>query len=268
MSETPTSAKRLIAVCGKGGTGKTASIAMMAQALAQAPSTGSLLLIDADPAMGLVSALGAQVRRTMGEVREQIIRTAKGGKGEAKTKISNMLDYMVFEALTELDRFSILAMGRTETLGCFCPVNTLLRNGIETLSENFDTILIDGEAGLEQINRQVVRRLHTLLIISDPTSRGMETAALIRKMVCDDKVIRCERLGLVFNRVRGNEDLLRDASRKLDIDLFGLIPFDENVASYDLIGKPITDLPPDSPSISTWRDIVTRRVLAPDGARQ
>jgi CO dehydrogenase maturation factor len=87
-----------------------------------------------------------------------------------------MLDYRVFEALTELDTFSILAMGRTETLGCFCPVNTLLRGAIETLSESFDTILIDGEAGLEQINRQVVRRLQALLIVSDPISRGVETA--------------------------------------------------------------------------------------------
>jgi CO dehydrogenase maturation factor len=234
---------------------------MMVQALAENPAAGRLLLIDADPAMGLVSALGASVRRTMGEVREEIIKTAKKGKSEERAKISGMLDYMIFEALTELPRYSIIAMGRTETLGCFCPVNTLLRSSIETLSDNFDTILIDGEAGLEQINRQVVRRLQTLLIISDPTSRGMETAALIRKMVQEDKVIRAEQLGLVFNRVRGNEELLKDASVKLGIDLFGLIPFDENVASYDLVGKPIGDLPADSPSVAAFRGVVEDRVL-------
>jgi CO dehydrogenase maturation factor len=262
MTQQSTPKKRLIAVCGKGGTGKTASIAMMVQALAANPAAGRLLLIDADPAMGLLSALGANVRRTMGEVREEIIKTAKRGGNEEKSKISGMLDYMIFEALTELPHYSIIAMGRTETLGCFCPVNTLLRSAIETLSENFDTILIDGEAGLEQINRQVVRRLQTLLIISDPTSRGMETAALIKKMVQEDKVIRCEQLGLVFNRVRGNEDLLRDASVKLGIDLFGLIPFDENVATHDLVGKPITDLPADSPSVAAFRGVVEDWVLA------
>ncbi len=262
MTGSPTQKKRLIAVCGKGGTGKTASIAMMVRALVDDPATGKLLLIDADPAMGLLSALGVSVRRTMGEVREAIIETAKGGKDEEKANISDMLDYMVFEALTELDGFSILAMGRTETLGCFCPVNTLLRSAIETLSENFDTILIDGEAGLEQINRQVVRQLHTLLIISDPTSRGMETAALIRKMVQEDKVIRCEKLGLVFNRVRGNEEFLNDAAVELGIDLVGLVPFDENVAAYDLVGKPITDLPPDSPSVATYRSVVEDWILA------
>jgi CO dehydrogenase maturation factor len=262
MTGSPTPKKRLVAVCGKGGTGKTASIAMMMRALAENPATGRLLLIDADPAMGLLSALGVSVRRTMGEVRESIIETAKRGKEEEKAQIADMLDYMVFEALTEFDDFSILAMGRTETLGCFCPVNKLLRAAIETLSENFDTILIDGEAGLEQINRQVVRQLQTLLIISDPTSRGMETAALIKKMVQEDEVIRCEKLGLVFNRVRGNEELLRDAAARMGIDLVGLIPFDENVATYDLVGKPISDLPADSPSMTAYRSVAERWVLA------
>ncbi len=261
MTQTQNPEKRLIAVCGKGGTGKTASVAMMTRALCENPATGRLLLIDADPAMGLISALGVEVRRTMGQVREEIIRTSRRGKSEEKAQIADTLDYMLFEALTEFDQFAVLAMGRTETLGCFCPVNTLLRGAIETLSENFDTILIDGEAGLEQINRQVVRRLHTLLIISDPTSRGMETAALIKKMVETDKVIRCQKLGLVFNRVRGREEFLREAASKLDIDLIGLVPFDENVAEFDLVGKPITELPDDSPSLEAYRRVVDRCVI-------
>ncbi len=254
--------KRLIAVCGKGGTGKTASIALMTRALSENPATGNLLLIDADPAMGLLSALGVQVRKTMGEVRESIILTSKRGKSEEKANLGNMLDYMIFEALTELDRFSVLAMGRTETLGCFCPVNTLLRSAIEALSDNFDTVLIDGEAGLEQINRQVVKELHTLLVISDPSSRGMETAAMIRKMIEEDKVIRCEKFGMVFNRVRGNEDYLQESAAKLGIQLAGFVPFDENIAQFDLVGKPITDLPDDSSSLDAYRKIVANYILA------
>jgi len=261
MSESASGGTRLVGVCGKGGTGKTASIALMARAFAGSSAAGRLLLIDADPAMGLTSALGVSVRRSMGQVREEIIRTARGGRQEAKAQIGEMIDYMAFEALTETDDFAVLAMGRTETLGCYCPVNTLLRGAIETLSESFDTILIDGEAGLEQINRQVVRRLHTLLIISDPTSRGMETAALIKKMVEVDKVMRCDRLGLVFNRVRGNEGLLNDAASKMGLDLFGMVPFDDDIATYDLLGKPLTELPADSPGFAALREIVEKRIL-------
>jgi CO dehydrogenase maturation factor len=233
----------------------------MARAFANSSAAGRLLLIDADPAMGLLSALGVSVRRTMGQVREEIIKTARGGRQEARAHIGEMIDYMAFEALTETQDFAVLAMGRTETLGCYCPVNTLLRGAIETLSKSFDTILIDGEAGLEQINRQVVRRLQTLLIVSDPTSRGMETAATIKKMVEVDKVIRCDELGLVFNRVRGNEDLLRDAASEMGLAVFGMIPFDENIATHDLLGKPLIELPADSPGFAAFREIVEKRVL-------
>jgi CO dehydrogenase maturation factor len=261
MADVSSNDKRLVAVCGKGGTGKTVSVALMAKALAESPKTGRLLLIDADPAMGLLSALGIGVQRTMGEVREEIIKTARGDNKESKAQLGDMIDYMAFEALSEMDRFAVLAMGRTETLGCYCPVNTLLRGAIETLSKSFDTILIDGEAGLEQINRQVVRQLHTLLIVSDPTSRGMETAALIKKMVEVDRVIRCEQLGLVFNRVRGNQGLLRESAQKIGLELFGMIPLDDNVAEYDLVGKPISELPADSPGFAAYRTVVEDYIL-------
>lgn len=254
--------KRLVATCGKGGTGKTVSVALIARALSDAAGTGKLLLIDADPAMGLLSALGVRVARTMGEVREKIITTARAGKKEEKAQLADTIDYMAFEALTETDEYAVLAMGRTETLGCYCPVNSLLRGAIEVLSKSFDTILIDGEAGLEQINRQVVRRLDTLLIVSDPTSRGLETAALIRKMVEVDKVMRCRKLGLVLNRVRGNEQLLEETARKLGLDLFGMIPFDEAIAEHDLVGTPITQLPGESPACAAYRRLVERHLLA------
>lgn len=262
-----TRAKRMIAVAGKGGTGKTASVAMMARALMENPRTGSLLLIDADPACGLLSALDVEVRRTMGEVREEVIRTARrrGGTepdGDAvKQMINDKIDYLSFEALTETDDYAVIAMGRTETMGCYCPVNSLLRDAIKTLSTGFDTIVVDGEAGLEQVNRQVVKKLQTLMIISDPTSRGIETAAALKELVEQDRAMEVERLGIVFNRVRGAEDVLEERAAEIGLELFGMIPFDDTIAEYDLVGKAITDLPADAPSLSAYRKVVDEQVL-------
>lgn len=261
MPESSTPGKKLIAVCGKGGVGKTALTAMMSRVLLESGRAGKMLLIDADPAMGLPVALGINIRRTMGQVRENIIETARRGKKEEKDQLVDTLDYMAFEALTELDNFAILAMGRTETLGCFCPVNDLLRGTIETLSKSFDTILIDGEAGLEQLNRQVMRSVDTLIVVSDATSRGIQTASLIKGMVQNDKVIQCKQIGLVFNRVQGNEELLQQSAQDIGMDVFGYIPQDENIAYYDLVGKPITELPDDSPGLTAVRTIVDNRVF-------
>ena len=132
MSDSDVPRKRMIAVCGKGGVGKTAFTAMMRSALLESGKAGRLLLIDADPAMGLPIALGVNVARTMGQVREQIIQTARRGEKEEKFHLIDMLDYMALEALVEMEDFALLAMGRTETLGCYCPVNDLLRGTIET----------------------------------------------------------------------------------------------------------------------------------------
>jgi CO dehydrogenase maturation factor len=261
MHQSSSPSKRLVAVCGKGGTGKTALTAMMTRVLLDSSQAGKLLLIDADPAMGLPIALGIKVKRTMGQVREEIIKTARGTDKEKKTKLAGMLDYMVLEALYETDHFALLAMGRTETLGCFCPVNDLLRDAIGTLSQSFDTIIIDGEAGVEQINRQVMRRVDTLIIVSDATSRGIQTAALIKKMVQTDRVIRCEKLGLVFNRVQGNEELLKQAAREIGLQVFGYIPQDENIAYYDLVGKSILELPKTSPALSAVNNVVANHIL-------
>ena len=261
MSETPTPNKKLIAVCGKGGVGKTAFTAMTTRVLLESGKAGKLLLIDADPAMGLPNALGINVSRTMGQVRENIIETARRGKKEGKVQLADMLDYMALEALNEMDDFALLAMGRTETLGCYCPVNDLLRGTIETLSKSFDIILIDGEAGLEQINRQVMRRVDTLIIVSDATSRGIQTAALIQKMAQNEKVIQCEKIGLVFNRVLGNEELLKQSAQEIGLEVLGYIPHDENIAHHDLVGKPITNLPATSPGLAAVRKIVENSVL-------
>jgi len=261
VSESLVPSKRLLAVCGKGGVGKTTFTAMMTRILIEGGKAGKLLLIDADPAMGLLNALGVDVRRTMGQVREEIIKTARRGGKEEKIQLVDMLDYMALEALSEMEDFALLAMGRTETLGCYCPVNELLRGTIETLSKSFDTILIDGEAGLEQINRQVMRRVDTLIIVSDATSRGIQTAGLIKRMVQSDRVIQCEKMGLVINKVQGNEELLEQFAREMGLEVFGYIPQDENIAYHDLVGKPITELPAKSPSLVALRDIAKNLIL-------
>lgn len=253
---------RLISVCGKGGAGKTVLTAMITRALLESGRAGRLLVIDADPALGQLSALGTSVRRTMGQVREDIIRTARAGNKEAKAELADRLDYLVFEALTETDDFALLAMGRTETLGCYCPVNTLLRHAIEKLSASFDTILIDGEAGIEQINRQVARRLDHLLIVSDASSRGLETAAVIQRMVLEERLLECEHMGLVLNRVMGNEDLLERAAARIGLPVVGLVPYDPCIAASDLIGAPVRELADDAAALRAVRGIVESYVLA------
>jgi CO dehydrogenase maturation factor len=247
--------KRIFAVCGKGGVGKTAFTALFTRALLESGTAGKLLTIDADPALGLMHALGMYVGKTIGQVREAIITAAKLGSDTDLAEIAGMLDYMVLEALVEGDNHALLAMGRSEALGCFCSVNDLLRDAIEILSRRFDTIVIDGEAGLEQINRQVVSVLDSLIMLTDASARGLQTVALLKEMVEEKDVILCGKMGVVFNRVQGDEDFLAQAAGRIGIDVLGFVPADPQIASYDLVGRALMELPGDSAALVAVRGI-------------
>lgn len=249
--------KRVIAVCGKGGVGKTAFVAMMTRMMQGREDVGRLLVIDADPALGLPRTLGISVEHTMGDVRNAILAAAESPE-EEQEEIANMLDYMVMESLVETNGYAFLAMGRTDAKGCFCSINDILKAAIHSLSDSFDTILIDGEAGLEQINRQVMDRLDTLVILSDASHRGRQTISYINNMVEKEHVISCRKTGVVFNRVRMPEEQLRRETEGMGLEVFGIIPPDEAVETKDFEGGSLWELSEDTLAMTAIKDICDR----------
>jgi CO dehydrogenase maturation factor len=149
-------------------------------------------------------------------------------------------------------------MGRPDSAGCYCPVNALLRDGIETLAKEFDTILIDGEAGVEQISRQVMRSVDTPIIVSDISARGLKTASLIRDVIESQKIIKYRNLGLVLNRVRGDEAAPEEYAQRAGLELFGWIPEDENITRFDMEARPLLQLPDDSPAVVAAEKILSK----------
>jgi CO dehydrogenase maturation factor len=247
--------KKMVAVCGKGGSGKTALVALMTKYLVENKNY-RLLVIDADPTMNLSSVLGLSPEKTVNDIRERIIQEARQAGKKEKNNLARSLDYLLFEALIEADRFSFLGMGRPESLGCYCPVNDFLRSGIETLAKNYDVVIMDGEAGVEQINRQVMKSVDTVVIVSDISNRGLQTAALIKEVITSHKkIFKYQKLGLVLNRVNGQEEQLQPYILKTGLDLFGFIPEDPWVTQFDLEGRPLLELPGDSASYGAVSDL-------------
>lgn len=242
----------MIAVTGKGGTGKTILAALIVGLLARAEGK-RILAIDADSAVSLPHALGLPVNRTVGDIREELINDPA-----AKRRIEDIpMGDVIASVLGSSQNVSLLVMGRPEGPGCFCMLNDLLRYGIETLSRDFDVTVIDCEAGPEQVNRRVVRSVDTLVIVSDTSVRSMNTAAVIKRVAEGSGEVRPSTIGLVVNRMKtGSEIVVADAVQRTGLNVLGYIPEDENITGYDMAGKPVTDLPDDSPAV-----VAVRRIL-------
>ncbi|MHC1584913.1 MAG: ATP-binding protein [Candidatus Syntropharchaeia archaeon] len=242
-----------IAVTGKGGTGKTVISAMLIKFLSESKK---VLAIDADPASSLPLALGVKIKRTIGDIREEIAAPSRIPFYES-VPIDMMLDQKIGEILVKTPTFSLLAMGRSEGPGCYCLINDILRHAIDKFSSKFEAIVIDCEAGLEHLSRRTMRNIDVMLIVSDPTVRGIKTAETI-KNISNSLEIGFSHIYLVLNKVTDELEFFNEMIEKTGIELIGVVPEDENIHRHDLIGRPITDLPDDSPSVIAVRKIFNR----------
>ncbi len=217
----------------------------------------SILAIDADSAMNLPYTLGLKAKKTIGEIRREIIENPK-----ARTDIENIhIRRVIADALESGDGFHLLAMGRPEGPGCYCSVNDLLRYGIERLSRDFDLTIIDCEAGPEQISRRVAQGVDVLILVSDATVRGIQAASLIGTIAQGDEVMKSTRVGLVINRLKQESNSLIETSQQLKLEILGTVPEDENITKYDLLGEPLIMLPDSSPSIGAVQGILEKIAL-------
>ncbi len=227
----------------------------MAKAISQSYDY-KMLLIDADPTHPhLCNLVNLSPAKSLEEIRLNSIKNAAKKDKDAQELAEN-IDFNVYEGLAESKDFCLFSIGQPEGPGCFCPSNTLLRKVIESISKDFDIILIDCEAGLEQINRMVLQSIDILIIITDISLRSVDTANSIRNRA--KKFTHYKKLGVIINKVKGNIDLILNKLKALKLPLLGQIPEDEEIVKFELEGKPLIDLKEDSLSYIAVKEIIKK----------
>ena len=227
-----------IAVSGKGGTGKTTTSSLLVRsfiALGERP----VLAVDADPNANLHEALGVTVKETLGNMREEAF-------GRSIPPGMNRHDYVRLrfrQSLVESEGFDLIAMGRPEGSGCYCFANDLLAECMGELERDYRFIIIDSEAGMEHIARGTIGRPDLLLIVSDPGARGLRTIARIRD-IATDLGMPDEKIRVVFNQYKSGAAPV-DFGKE---EPLAIIPDDPAVEEADLMAKPVSLIPPDSPA--------------------
>jgi CO dehydrogenase maturation factor len=246
----------IIAVSGKGGTGKTLVSSLLIRELSKL--SRDVLAIDADPDSNLPEALGVEVEKTVGDVREELKKDTTQGNIPKGMNKWDILDYKIMESIIETPNYDLLVMGRPEGSGCYCAVNNMLRKIIENLSANYDYIVIDTEAGLEHLSRRTTQNVDVMLVVTDDSKRGMLTAQRIGGL-SGELEISFKDLFLILNRVKSQmEDAVTEKAQETGLEIVAVIQEDAEVTQYDLEGKPLVELPDDSDTVQSVSKILTR----------
>jgi CO dehydrogenase maturation factor len=231
-------------VAGKGGVGKTAISSLIIDLLSK---RGVVLAIDADPSTNLNEALGLELPGTVGSAREEITEGIIKGTLPPTVAKQDLLDMRIREALVESKNIDLLAMGRPEGPGCYCAANHMLRLSIDRMAKNYDFVVTDSEAGMEHISRQTTQDVDFLLIVSDPTIRGLTAASRVQELIKEMRT-RVGKVGLVVNRVKnGLPPEIAKAIEDFRLNLIAVIPEDPNLSALEIQGRPIVALPEESP---------------------
>jgi CO dehydrogenase maturation factor len=186
-----------IAITGKGGTGKTTIAGILVRELLRR-GCGPVLAVDADPNSCLDAFLGVKAAATVGSAREEMKAAAQMEEGVAKR---DYLTMKIARSLAESDGFDLIAMGRPEGPGCYCYANNLLRDILGEMSASYPFIVIDNEAGLENLSRRIVREADCLIMATDSSKRGIDTVRRLKDLAGEMEV-KYRKLAVAINRVR------------------------------------------------------------------
>jgi CO dehydrogenase maturation factor len=246
---------KIIAITGKGGTGKTAVTAMLIRYLVKdSKKKYRMLVIDADADANLADALGVSVHKTIGDMREFMQQSRYSTPPDTDKQI--LFESKLFEILLEEEGYDLLVMGKPEGSGCYCFVNNLLRAVMDKIVVDYDLVIIDTPAGLEHFSRKTIPDLDDLIVVTDESRRGLTTGERIRDLAREIE-LRYKDLYVVVNKVTPGrmESVLKNAS-SLGLKVIGTIPYDESLAKFDLVGDPLMGLPDDSPAVLETRQVV------------
>ncbi|MFZ5760773.1 MAG: AAA family ATPase [Thermodesulfobacteriota bacterium] len=240
-------APKVIAMAGKGGTGKTTTSALLLKYLLARKMT-PVLAVDADANANLNELLALQVDTTIGRIRKDL----KGDLPPGMTR-DQFMEMKIQQAIIEENGFDLLVMGQPDGPGCYCSANQYLAMTMDHLAANYRYILVDNEAGMEHLSRLNLRVIDYLFIISDPSARGILTARRIAE-ITGPLGLEVKNRFLIVNRAPDPltpelDAKIREAVSGSDLPLAAILPASDDLVKREITGASYLTLDEDVPVV-------------------
>ena len=233
----------IVVTSGKGGVGKTTSTANIGIGLAQMDKR--VVMIDTDIGLRNLDVILGLENRIIYNLVDVI-------EGTCRLK----------QALIRDKRYPglfLLPSAQTRDKSSVSPEQ--MKKLVEQMREDFDYIILDCPAGIEQGFQNAIAGADRALIVTTPEVAAIRDADRIIGLLESKQI---GRMDLIVNRLRfdmirsGEMMSLEDIMDILSVDLIGAVPDDENVVVSTNQGEPLVGM--GSQSGSAYLDIC-RRIL-------
>ena len=234
-----------IAITGKGGVGKTTIAGLITLGLI-ARGNKPVLAVDADPNSCLDAALGVSVEKSVGSVREEAREAAGKGMSSGISK-QQLIELKIAESLVEAEDFDLIAMGRPEGPGCYCYANNVLKSVLSEITSQYPYTVLDNEAGLENLSRRIVQNVDVMVVVTDPSQKGLETVNRLHSLA-NEMGIKYNKLAVIVNRLRSEKLPYRasEISKQVGADFLIGLPDDPEIANAAENAESLKSLSPEN----------------------
>ena len=247
---------KTIAVTGKGGVGKT-TVAAMAVRWLKENCAGPILALDADPDSNLATVLGIAPGKTIGDLREDLLREMNDfPAGMSKQAY---IEAGLHQLIVETPKLDLIAMGRGEGPGCYCYINNLLRKFADDVFPSYEWLVMDNEAGMEHLSRRTTARVDHLFVVVNDGRMSLDCAKRVNDLLASmGREVRNKYV--IANGVRENRvQAVKAFVTGLDMEFLGCVPSDPAIDEALFGGRSICDIN-GSPAIAGMNAIMERIV--------
>lgn len=249
--------RRLVSV-GRGGSGKTTFVSLLAKYLIEIGDT-PLLLVDVDPDQNLGEMVGVDLKEKGKKTISELLLETFLEKGGTTVGVppSERIESQIWEkGLYEGDSFDLIAVGTKFVEGCYCLPDAAVKKALENLTKTYKHVLVDSPAGLEHLNRRITSQIDDIFDIIDPSQKSFNHIERAYKVAKEVKIDFKNFYVVAGYRVP--EELETEIEKRIKLKYLGKVAYDKKVEEYVLSGKSLLELSSSSSAYVSVKKLISK----------